>query len=167
MSTFMNVEAALQQLRVRNDSDPLFAQMRQRLDPPATCDEGIPTLATGVYKRTTPMLEARFRFAGTWNNAFPGMKWLSCADMKRAWKSRSVRKQINLRREHWPSAKVTNLPDERLSLFGLDANELMEVYLLWPKDGGAKEPAILWYTSGEEKSFPNFLKYILHLLSLD
>lgn len=153
------IEAALAKLKAYNEANELNAILTQVVFPPDPLSE-IPTLDRNTYRPLTPMLAARFRFGGRWENAAASQIWLGLRDMRAMLLNGDVLSQIDRRIRNWPTASLGKFSKANISLFGIDQLDDEETYLLW---GGKKEPAIAAYIGHEEKVFPNFRDYLLFL----
>src|SRR5262249_54729371 len=119
----------------RGPYDPLELEIR----PPekALC---LPTFKKGVSRPVTPMLRARFAYAGTWQTGYE--LWLGPSDLARWLKKREVRSQRQVRREHAEDSAPALFADEQLSLFAVKKRLFEDViYLVWAYDDGEPE---LW-----------------------
>ena len=161
-----DVRALLSRIRDIRDTetDP---DIVQAISPPQAFDKGVPTLARGKYQAVTPMLAVRFEFAGTWANAFPGERWLGISDMRKVWRDKAIREQIDQRREYWEGCAPATYPRSRLSLFSVSEgpDEESEVYLVWPEEPGA-EPSVAWYIGGSGQDYPHLAAYLNDLIAM-
>jgi hypothetical protein len=160
-----DIEDLLDRLRRGNDENDYGGLLRQRLGPPVSAKKGLPTLRKNVYRPVSPMLEPRFRMAGTWDNAGVGHTWLGPVEMEKSWSAARVRKQIAIRRDHWPNSVLRRYEDECVCLFGIEMEESEETYLAWR--GTDVEPLVVLYSGHEEKEFENFKTFLLYLLGGD
>lgn len=124
--------------------------MGQRLQPADKVPARVPTL-DGKSRAATPMLRARFAFAGRWTGALLGQTWLSASDMARVQKTRAHRQELTLRRENWARSPVAKLPLERLSLFAVDVDDGDATYLVWGAAG--VEPRVITFCGGSEARY--------------
>jgi len=130
---------------------------------PEPFDRGIPTLREGVHRPVTPMLAARFAYAGTWTQSL--QTWLGIADMERAHVDSVVGEHIASHREHWEGSAPARFPSERLSLFGLvDEQPEDQTYLVWPP-GDGPEPELWTYAGHHEQRFPDLRHYLRWVLT--
>lgn len=152
--------AALEKLLKESglDDDAIAPLMVLRIDGPEPFDKGIPTLAKGVYRRPTPMIAARFEYAGRWIE--PGLEWLSVADMEHAVADRTVQSSIESHRRHWVGSAPAVVPPERLTLYGImgEAKE-DQTYLVWQEDDSL-EPEVWDYSGHNQNIHENIEKYI-------
>lgn len=138
--------------------------LEQIVEPPESASTlMVPTLERKCVRSTSPMLKARFEYAGSWREADAGHEWLSLQGMEEAVQDPKVLEQIKTRVDHWVDSPLLKLPASRVSLFGLYREQCEEIYLIWPLgDGG--EPEILSYVGNFEERFSNFADYLKHLL---
>ena len=101
---------------------------------------GVPTLKPGIFRPMTPMLQSRFEYAGTWENAFNGHSMLSLDEMEKAWTDDEKLYAVSIRQEHWKDSPPAIYPSEHLSLFAHNI-EGEEIYLIWP-DSLVGEPRV-------------------------
>lgn len=134
----------------------------QKLSAPEETPRRVPTL-DGAGRPVTPMLRARFAFAGRWKNALQAQTWLSAADMGRVAKTRAWRTEVELRRENWPQSSVSKLPVARLSLFAVDTDDGDATYLVW---GTGDEPKVIEFSGGSETVHRDFQAYLQHHVGL-
>ncbi len=91
------------------------------LSDPEPFDKGIPTLTRNVYRPPTPMVAARFAFAGRWMDAETA--WLGIADMEAVLGNEEVLEHIDSHRRHWTGSAPALFPPDRLTLFGVVEEE--------------------------------------------
>jgi hypothetical protein len=157
------VETMLKESGLREqDIAPL---VRLQIDQPEPFPNGIPTLAKGVYRRATPMVAARFEYAGRWVE--PGREWLGIRDMEKAIKNRRVLSQIESHRRHWAGSAPATFPKERLTLFGIvEGEEENQTYLVWPEDEETESQ--VWDYSGQhEHRHANLAAYLEWILAAE
>jgi hypothetical protein len=150
-ATATTLLTALRQENSRKTRDMLA----QKIEPPEPTPKKIPTL-DGGGRRVTPMLAARFAFAGRWRNAILGQTWLSASDMSRVQQRRPWRQEVELRRENYTSSPVSKLPLDRLSLFAI-GKEGDATYLIWDRTG---EPSLRQFSGSSEDRFSNLVAYL-------
>ena len=80
----------LERVKATYESNDFDGLLVQEVHEPEPFERGIPTLKREVYRKPTPMLKARFQFAGTWTNAGAGHTWLSVSDMEAAWNDKKI-----------------------------------------------------------------------------
>jgi hypothetical protein len=149
----------LQRLAASRKQDAYAAEFPSRLARPAIVKR-LPTLAAGGERALTPMLAARFAFAGAWTNASVGETWLAPAGMLKVARSRAFRDYHAAHREHWEGSAPARFPDERLSVFAVDdANPDHVIYLAWPRQQG-REPALYYYSSQHETVFRSLAPFL-------
>jgi hypothetical protein len=154
----------LAQLAERRRSDEYAKDFPSRYAPPVAV-KLLPTLDKDAYRPITPMLAARFAFAGRWTNARVCETWLDPAGMEKAARKRSFREYHAALREHWEGSAPERLPDTRLSLFAVDADSPDHlVYLAWPVEVD-REPAIHCYSGQHENVFRNLAAYLKWMLA--
>lgn len=157
------VTELLHRLEKMYEDENYDGAMIQKVHPAEPFDIGIPTMAKGVYRKPTPMIEARFKYAGTWESAGLGHTWLDVKDMKKEMDSRAVTRQVELRKADWKNSAPAMFPPERLSLFGLEREERQETYLVWGEREG-EEPQIWAYGEFDEHKFKNLAVFLKKLL---
>jgi hypothetical protein len=153
----------LRQLHQQRSTDAYADDFPSQPSKPTQAPTTLPTLKRGSSQPITPLLAARFTFAGRWLHASLGMEWLAPTHLRKAYTDVQIRQQIAIRREHWDGCILAQLPPERITLFGIDRVEFAEVYLAWKRPG--TEPAVHWYTGQHEYGFANLTKYVEFLLS--
>jgi hypothetical protein len=136
--------------------------LEQTIDPPEPFKSGIPTLKKGVNRKPSPMIEARFKYAGTWKQI--DRVWLGVRAMEETLKRRSVQQSFKSMKENWEGSAPARFPAERLSLFAIvDGSDEDQTYLVWPEKDGA-EPEIWAYAGQGEtkhKNLEQYLKWVL------
>lgn len=128
----------------------------QKIRAPEKLPGRVPTL-DGGGRPFSPMLRARFAFAGRWENAILGQTWLSASEMARATKRAAFRKEVALRRESWTHSIVAKRPLDRLTLFAIDADDGDATYLVW---GPSAEPKVLQFAGASETLYANLAAYL-------
>jgi hypothetical protein len=154
----------LSQLKTRNEASDYGGLLAQAVATSEPVRKGVPTLERGVYGELTPMLEARFKYAGAWTNAALSHTWLGIRQMEEARTDKAILNQIMVRKKNWPGSAPEKFPKSRLSLFGIDREEYEETYLVW-EDDLTKEPAVYVYPGHEERIFPHLDDYIKYLIA--
>ncbi len=134
--------------------------LRQRIHPVQNPMRGVPTLERGVFKSLTPMLRARFEYAGSWINATPGHTWLSTSEMEQIWDNTELLEQIGLRQADWANSPPASAPGNQVSVFSLNSQQCEEVYLLWD-EALSCEPSVVSYISNYEEQFRNLADFVL------
>lgn len=137
------------------EKDACYSQV---LEPPSGCPLGIPTLERGIYRCASPMLKHRFDYAGSWKDAIYSNKLLSIREMESVWTDETVLKQIEVRKDNWDESPPACVRWSDISLFGLNAIECEEIYLVWTD---ADEPYVVEYTANDESRFKNVADCIL------
>lgn len=158
--TTVSTKDLLEDLRIERESNP-DELLPHALKPASRTHSRIPTLKPGVYRDASPMIAARFRFAGTWKNAWPGQTWLGIDEIKAAGKNRKILKQLKTRAEYWDGCVSQLHEPYELTLFGIDLEEMAETYLVW---GLKPEPTIHIYESQHSVHFKDFNAMLLWLL---
>jgi hypothetical protein len=152
----------LERLLYKRTAGGYVVDFPQQIGKPGTLPTRVPTLHARVTQPITPMLATRFAYAGRWQNVFPGVEWLSAADMRKVLKEPAVASQIDSRREYWEGSVLSQLEPTSVSLFGIDREDQSEVYLAWRKPG--REPEVHWYVAQHEHHFANLRKYVEYLV---
>ena len=141
------------------------ADCQQDLSPPEAATAGIPTLDPDVSRKPTPMLRARYAFAGSWTNASAGQEWLSLADMAKIPRDKKVMKHIRSHRDHWEGSAPAQFEFDRLSLFALSRdNPESHMYLVWPEQEKG-EPELWTYSGQSERKFKDLKAYVESILT--
>jgi hypothetical protein len=139
------------------DDESIDSELKLRVGKPEPVRQ-VPTLEAGVRHRPTPMLEARFHFAGTIRDATE--KWLGPAEMDKARANKKLMKHFTSHHDHWTGSAPAVIPKERLSLFAYDVGaEENQTYLVWPERGGG-EPQVWRYHGQNERRFKDLDKFL-------
>ncbi len=172
----MNIDAskmpelleALKEYNIRRDrqtredhGNEIADELSQAIQHPCCFEGRIPTLEHGIYRSSTPMLTARFEYAGSWVNAYLGQTFLGIPEMEQVWENAEIIKKIQDRQIYWDKSAPSLVPWERLSLFGLEYKQSEEIYLLWDCDDSI-EPCVYSYAGNYEERFPNLADFILY-----
>ena len=165
MTTNKTVATLLHELSELRMKDKYAQEFPQRIHPPDHGNSGIPTLEPSVNRKLSPMLRARFNFAGDWENAFIGSTWLGIPSMKSYLRKRSVRKQIAVRGTYWEGSVVARYHPQRIGLFSIDLDDGSETYLVWPRKDSV-EPRLVWYVAQQEHRFKNLKEYVQSFIKL-
>jgi hypothetical protein len=130
---------------LRASRDPEIAEeMKLELSPSPRRLTRVPTFEVGVFRKLTPMLQARFEYAGRIQHGLD--VWLSLRQISTWVRKREVREHHRARRTHWIDSPPNVYPDSRLSLFGVtDGVPQNAVYLIW---GNGREEPRVWSCSG-------------------
>lgn len=155
-----DVTALLPLLKQENDRENAKRSLAQRVHPAEKAVARIPTL-DGKTRPMSPMLRARFAFAGRWENAVLGQTWLSTTEMGRALTTRDYKQEIALRRENWISSPVAKLSLDRLALFAADVDDQDATYLVWEaaRESDA-EPKVIQFVGGSESTYKDLAAYL-------
>jgi hypothetical protein len=117
----------------------------------------LPTFDRAVSRPVTPMLAARFAYAGVWRQGLD--LWLTPARMAAQTRRRPVRALHRSLREHWEGSAPRLFPDDRLTLFGItEGVEENRVYLVWRADD--REPEVWRYAGWDVAAFPNLEAFL-------
>ncbi len=144
--------------------DSSSQQISQLILPPKPLSQlGVATLQPNHYKPLSPMLKARFEYAGSWKEADAGHEWLDLTQIEECLRDQRVLKQIRERMQVWNESPIAKLPLSRISLFGIYGDQSEEIYLIWPEKNGT-EPKVLSYAGNFEAEFTNFGHYLKHLI---
>ncbi len=155
-----DVAALLPLLKRENDRENAKGPLAQRVHAAEPAAARIPTL-DGKTRPMSPMLRARFAFAGRWENAVLGQTWLSTTEMGRALTTRQYKEEIALRRENWTSSPVAKLTLDRLSLFAADVDDQDATYLVWvAARESAAEPKVIQFAGGSESTYKDLAAYL-------
>ncbi len=122
----------------------------------------LPTFDRNRRRRFSPMLKARFEYAGT--IGYGGDTWLSPAQMARWMRKRRVRSYHEALREHYDGSAPNLFRDEDLTLFIVTEGVPQNLtYLVWRASNN--EPKILSYVGMETYEFEDlagYLSWVLH-----
>lgn len=155
MKTTNRVVALLERLRVRNEQDQEHgAQTMQSAEPLVE----IATLAPGVSRPLSPMLQARFEFCAAWTNAHLSFDWLSLSAISTASGDPRIKELVDLRIENSDDDLLSRVPPENCALFAINPDCLDEVYLAWEE--GQEEPTVWEYFGADEHSFHDICRYL-------
>lgn len=120
----------------------------------------LPTFDPNRQRRPSPMLKARFEYAGTIDHG--GDTWLAPSKMERWMKKRVVRSYHKSLREHWEKSAPMLFADHDLTLFSVTEDVPDNLtYLVWK---GAEEPEIWSYLGMNGHKFKNLAAYLTWLL---
>lgn len=116
----------------------------------------LPTFDATRRRRPSPMLQARFDYAGAIDHG--GDLWLAPAGMERWMKKRVVRSYHKALREHWEKSAPMRFADHDLTLFAVteDAPDNL-TYLVWR---GAEEPEVWSHQGMTGRRFKNLAAYL-------
>jgi len=149
-------------LQVRKNYEEAVAnKLSQVINPPEFSTDRIPTLERGIYQNSTPMLNARFAYAGSWVNAYLAHTWLGIREMEQVWDDVEVLEQIRIRRENWEESPPASAPLNRISLFGIYREQCEEIYLLWDIEDSV-EPRVYSYAGNYEEQFTSLADFVLY-----
>lgn len=138
-------------------------ELKMVVKPPEPYPKGIPTLAAGVYRPPTPMISARFNFAGSIRDISD--KWLSVSEMEKVINNRKVMRHIESHRKHWFGSAPAVFSDDRLSLLRLVVGEEENMtFLVWPEATGP-EPEIWHYAGHHEAIYQNLKAFLVWIVS--
>jgi hypothetical protein len=155
----MTTAELLEALFRRNESDPEHGP-QVRSGPESEVSQ-ISTLA-GTRRSLSPMIRARFEYAGTWENVNLDQTWLSLSQIEKVDTNHQALEWIRLRRENWEHCPPANVAAEEVSLFGINPFEPEETYLVWRNN--TIEPEVWRFFGADYKMFANidsFLNYLL------
>jgi hypothetical protein len=135
-------------------------ELKIKLAKPEAGAHNLPTFDPKVTRPISPMLLARFRFAGAIYDS--GEKWLDVKDMRKAVTNAKVLKHFNSRKEYWENSAPSRFATSQLSLFAIEPGaEENQTYLVWPSEKTI-EPEIHRYVDHSEHIFKDlnaFLKW--------
>lgn len=141
-------------------------------EPASTAFDGrIPTLENGVWKKASPMLQARFAHCGRWLSATHG-SWLSIGDMEALWQEKIddtfldvVKFNAEASRDNWDNHIWGLFRSCRLSLFAGSDFSYEAIFLLWLDS--TEEPEIWAYDCNGESRYKNLDEYLKAYISDD
>jgi hypothetical protein len=154
-----SIRKLLETLHKRNSENDYSGILRQITSPPEEL-RPIVTLDSARTRELSPMLKARFSFAGEWQNAAASQRWLSLQQISVVSSCQQIMQQISLRINNWPTSLLSTTPPDSVALFGIDEDEGEETYLVWHE---GIEPIIVTYIGNEERAYPDFKEYLLFL----
>jgi hypothetical protein len=121
----------------------------------------LPTFDPQRRRRFSPMLQARFAYAGTITHGLD--QWLSPAAMARWMRKRVVRSYHKALREHWVGSAPNLFPDRDLTLLTVTKGLPEDLtYLVWHP--AAKEPEIWSYSGMASHRFKNLAAFLTWVL---
>jgi hypothetical protein len=123
---------------------------------PSVAVTDMPTLAPGKTRPLSPLLAARYRFAGKWEDI--GEHLLVPDDVLRIAGTDRFRNWISDMRNHWVESAPYRFGDDRLSLLSV-ANEQEGHFsmLVWKEPD--EEPEVWTYATQHEYRFRNLLHW--------
>jgi hypothetical protein len=130
--------------------DPEIAEeMNLVLSPPPRRLSRVPTFEVGAFRKLTPMLEARFKYAGRVQHGLDIS--LSLRQMSTWVRKREVREHHQARRTYWIDSPPNLYPDSQLTLYGVtDGVPQNAVYLVWGNEGDEPRVWSCYGMSAEE-----------------
>ena len=148
----------LERLHRLNEKDDI----RQSVEVPASSGEVIATLDPDMTMPLSPMLRARFAYAGAWAGAALGQTWLGLGQIAEA--------PAGVRECSWHIEHLARMTSElsepvgpsRITLYGLDATKGGATYLVWRAE--AEEPAVLAFYGGGLDRFLDLGSYLAFLV---
>jgi hypothetical protein len=124
----------------------------------------VPTFDPEVTRDLTPMLQARFEYAGSWKSGQD--VWLSACQMASLMQSKAIRPYHRSLREDWDGSAPMVFSDERLTLFGITEGVPENlVYLAWAT--GGEEPEVWTYAGFDTHKFKDLEHYFNWCLERD
>ncbi len=142
-----------------------------RVLPPVRVGTRVPTLARGVYRPSSPQIQARFVHLGRWEFATHG-DWLGLDDMEHLWAPEAGddwTTRINLSRiaaeENWGNDAAALFRADRLTLFACHPDGNERIYLLWLD--WTEEPELWAYDSNGELRFVDLAEYLSACVKLE
>jgi hypothetical protein len=131
--------------------------MKFVLSPPPRRLGRVPTFEVGVFRKLTPMLEARFEYAGRIRRGLD--IWLSLRQMSTWMRKQELRGHHRSRRTWWINSPPNLHPDSRLSLFGVtDGVPQNAIYLVWGDEGD--EPRVWSCSLMDADEFDSLEEYL-------
>jgi hypothetical protein len=137
--------------------DNIANALQQKISPQDPLED-VPSLQKGFCHSLSPMLQMRFQYAGRWENAIYGNTLLGLPDLKELLNDPLVMDQIQLRKTNWENSPPAKYPLSQLTLFGINAKECEEIYLIWDR---AIEPQIMSYVGNAEYLFTSVADCLL------
>ena len=156
-----NVLVLLQRMRERNDADP--NREEHECFPPDKPATRIATLDPQITRPLSPMVQARFDFAGAWKDARLSRNWLSLAQIAHAKDDPQIAESIAIRRENsYGDEPPGGVAADRCAIFAHNPYELDETYLVWTDDN--EEPVVWEYFGGDVSYFANLESYLSYIV---
>ncbi|WP_068497897.1 hypothetical protein [Paenibacillus kribbensis] len=118
--------------------------------------ECMPTLAPGKTRPLSPLLAARYRYAGGWKDI--GEHLLLPAEVLRIARTEQFRGWISDMRNYWVESAPYRFGDDRLSLLSVANEEAGHFSMLVWKEPG-EEPEVWTYASQHEYRFSHLLHW--------
>jgi hypothetical protein len=119
--------------------------------------EHLPTFHSTVSRALTPMLRARFDYAGSWKRGRD--IWLGASEMASFMKQEPIRLYHRSLRENWARSAPMVFGDDRLTLFAITTGVPENpTYLVWGTD--KVEPEVWTYAGMESCEFPDLERYL-------
>ena len=124
----------------------------------------LPTFDRSFFRKPTPMLEARFEYAGSC--VVGGDIWLSTNEMAKWMRRREILTSHRAKRSDWEGSAPMIFPNDRLTLFG-SSEEVPEnlTYLVWFQEH--LEPEVWDYAGYEFHKCANLEDYLRWRLERD
>jgi hypothetical protein len=148
-------------LRMQAQNDDDLDRGGQRLHPPDRGTE-ICMLDASVTRPLSPMLQARYRFCGHWQNARLSQDWLSLGEIASAMTNNAIREAIKLRVENWDFVPPATVSRKDCALFAFNPHENDETYLEWR--AGRAEPVVWTFFDAEVSAFFDFNRYLEYIV---
>ncbi len=137
----------------------LSEELEMRIQPPGVATS-LPTFDSNVRRELTPMLRARFGYAGKWDTAH--RIWLGVDDIGEAMQSGEVLLYHDALRDNWADSAPMRFPDDKLTLFGItDGVPENLIYLVWTNENA--EPNVWVYEGMTEQKFESVLDYLIFI----
>ena len=117
----------------------------------------LPTFNSEVMHIATPMLKARFDYAGAWSMAYS--IWLGADELGCHMQSQIVQLYHTALRENWDDSAPMKFSDDKLTLFGIKEGVPQDlIYIVWCN--GGREPEIWMYESYSEHRFSHLVSFL-------
>lgn len=156
-----NVLALLRRMKALNDADP--SREEHDVLPPDKPATHITTLDGQTIRPLSPMLQARFDFAGAWRDARLSQNWLSLAEIGAANNDPQIAESIAIRTENsYGEEPPGGVAPDSCAIFAHNPHELDETYLVW--HGDSEEPVIWEYFGGDVSYFVHLESYLSHIV---
>ncbi len=151
----------LGRLKQMNDQEP---ELGPQVLHPATplLEAQILTLDEKSSISLSPMLRARFEFAGRWENANLCQTWLSLENIAEWFADTNLVEAMRLRRENWDHVPPANVASDKCAIYGFDMEEVEETYLVWRDT--RQEPEVWRFVGADYKCFRDLERFLEYLV---
>jgi hypothetical protein len=132
------------------------------LTPPEPNQKEIATLQPGFKRPLSPMLQVRFDYTASWENARLNQNWLSLSEISEAHASQTIQESLALRFENWGFVPPATRDKTDCAIFAHNPFEPDETYLVWNVSGD--EPEVWEFFGGDYSVFHNLERYFEYIV---